>query len=488
MVIWRGDPRVTRLVVKFLRSVPDLTQEEFGERSQLSQSDISRFEAGLDVPSEAELMRMARTSDLEWPAVVHLIRISTVVRSAADRPVRAGKQIEGSVLDAVLLSVAPYLIEEDAAAPEGQTLEEARREADEIWAALERFPALRRQELIEIGPPQARTCALVARVCEASAQAASHLPADAQDLATFACFLAERVGGGEGRRSRAMGYAHGFVSNAQRVATEFDAADATFRCAWKFWQAGVATEQDPLVEWRLLDLEASLRRAQHRFAEALDLLDRARLACGGGPVAVARIQLKKSNVHQQKGDLAAALAALEEAATAVEASGDPLLILNFKFNKSTILHLLGRFSEAEELVPAIRELAVELGNALGLNRVLWLDARLALVRGREEEALAALDEVQRVFTAHNLPCEAALSSLDLAVIWLERGRTAEVRELALGMAWIFQAKGITREALASLRLFCEAARQEAATVELARKVSTEIETLQRQGPRPPKAG
>jgi len=70
------------------------------------------------------------------------------------------------------------------------------------------------------------------------------------------------------------------------------------------------------------------------------------------------------------------------------------------------------------------------------------------------------------------------------VVWLERGRTAEVRELALGMTWIFQAKGIAREALASLTLFCEAARQEAATVELARKVSTEIEKVQRQGPRP----
>ena len=48
------------------------------------------------------------------------------------------------------------------------------------------------------------------------------------------------------------------------------------------------------------------------------------------------------------------------------------------------------------------------------------------------------------------------------MLWLERGRTAEVRDLAVGMGWIFQAKGIAREALASLKLFCEAARQEAA--------------------------
>src|SRR5258708_4539120 len=92
MVIRRGDPRVTRLVVKALRSMTTLTQEEFGEESKLSQSDVSRFESGLDVPSEAELKRMGKTADFEWPAVVHLLRVFTVLRSAADRLIQAGKQ------------------------------------------------------------------------------------------------------------------------------------------------------------------------------------------------------------------------------------------------------------------------------------------------------------------------------------------------------------------------------------------------------------
>jgi transcriptional regulator with XRE-family HTH domain len=358
------------------------------------------------------------------------------------------------------------------------------REAEKLLGLLKSRSTADRGDLVAVFP-HFRTCALVASVCEASVRAAAHSSGAALELAGLACFLAERVDGGEGRRSRAMGYAHGFVSNAQRVATEFDAADATFCCAWKFWQAGVATEQDPLAEWRLLDLEASLRRAQHRFAEALELLERARAACEAGPVAIARILVKKSNVLQQKENFTGALAALAEATPAIEISGDRLLLLNLKFNRSNILYLLGRFSEAEELVPAVRELAVELGNALALNRVLWLVARLALVRGREEEALAALEQVQKDFTAHNLPYEAALSSLDLAGVWLERGHTEEARELALGMGWIFKAKGIDREALAALTLFCEAARNEAATVELARQASAEIEKAQRHAsPRP----
>jgi len=65
------------------------------------------------------------------------------------------------------------------------------------------------------------------------------------------------------------------------------------------------------------------------------------------------------------------------------------------------------------------------------------------------------------------------------VLWLEANRTAEVRRLALAMAWIFETKGIRREALAALQLFCEAALREAATVELARRVIADIEAARR---------
>ena len=95
--------------------------------------------------------------------------------------------------------------------------------------------------------------------------------------------------------------------------------------------------------------------------------------------------------------------------------------------------------------------------------------------------MTALEQVREDFTARELPYDAALSSLDLAVLWLEKGKTAEVPELAVGMGSIFQAKGVDRQALAALTLFCEAARQEAATVELTRRVITEIETVRRSG-------
>ena len=64
----------------------------------------------------------------------------------------------------------------------------------------------------------------------------------------------------------------------------------------------------------------------------------------------------------------------------------------------------------------------------------------------------------------------ALVSLDLGLLLLEQGRTSEVKTLANQMKWIFSQQGIHREALAAVKLFCDAARQEKATVELARRV------------------
>src|SRR4029078_4179 len=108
-------------------------------------------------------------------------------------------------------------------------------------------------------------------------------------------------------------------------------------------------------------------------------------------------------------------------------------------------------------------------------RVRGVEGKLRAGLGERLEAMAIFVEVQREFTRLRLPYDAALVSLELGALWLEAGQTAEVRELALEMAWIFKAKKIAREALAALRLFCDAAKRDAATLELAQHVRAEIE-------------
>ncbi len=65
----------------------------------------------------------------------------------------------------------------------------------------------------------------------------------------------------------------------------------------------------------------------------------------------------------------------------------------------------------------------------------------------------------------------ALVSLDLALTYALKGRTADVRELAEETLAIFQAHDVHREALAALLVFCGAARVEQAGIDLVREVS-----------------
>jgi tetratricopeptide (TPR) repeat protein len=348
----------------------------------------------------------------------------------------------------------------------------ARQEAERLWPDLQKASPRRRRELVEIYP-RYRTWALAERVCAASVRKAADSADEALELARFALFIAERVP--EGFRSRIEGYCWGHVANAQRVGNDFDAADQSFVRAWKLWH----TDADPdlLPEWRLYSLEASLRRAEHRFPESLGLLDLARERSKGDQWAAAHILLQKANVLEQMEDLEGALRVLDEAAPLVEGLQDPQFLFALRFNRADNLLRVDQFKEAAVLVPEVRIMAVEQGDALSLTRVLWLEAKAFAGQGREAEATDRLQQVWDYFSDRQLPYDAALSALDLAVLKLEA--CLPVREMALGLTWVFHSKKIHREALVALNLFCQAAKQEAATVELTRRTIAEIERVRR---------
>jgi transcriptional regulator with XRE-family HTH domain len=198
MMVRRGDPAVLRHVVTFLRSLTDLTQEEFGRRSRVSQSDVSRFESGLDAPSEEALRRMAKTAGMPWPVVTHLIRFMAGILAAAAHPgwvdngSEAG-QLPRTALSAALLPVARYLLEEEAALRRGPSPEEADREAEQIWTALQAFPAARRRRLIELAPPRSLSGALASLVRAAGEQAGEGDAAEARELGELTRLISQRT-------------------------------------------------------------------------------------------------------------------------------------------------------------------------------------------------------------------------------------------------------------------------------------------------------
>jgi transcriptional regulator with XRE-family HTH domain len=479
----KGDPRVLKHVVRSLRLRTGMKGKEFGKACRVDQASISRYELGKAAPPEEVLRRMAATARVPWYLVVSMIRFFTDLLSAADRgtaPASPAESppVERAILDSIALAVAPYLLEEGLAEAEGLSPEQALLEAEEVCAGLLLLPAADRRRLLGLSVRASRSWAVAAELAHASARVAADDVEEARELAELALYVARRVPG-ESQRDRTEGYCTVFLSNVQRVATDFDEAGEVFSGAWKLWRAGEAAASLPLAEWRLLDLEASLRREQHRFPEALERLKRALALCGGEPLPAGRILLKKEQVLDQMGARSDALATLREAAPLVEAAGDLHLLFTLRFKVVKHLCHEERYEEAELLFPAVRDMATEQGRQLESLRVLWLSAKISTGRGRVEEAMHGLEQVVREFTTLKLAYEAALAGLDLAVLDLKAGRTAEVKALAVAMGWVFKAKGITREAQAALFCFCEAAQQEIATVALAKRAIVELEKAQR---------
>jgi tetratricopeptide (TPR) repeat protein len=212
-----------------------------------------------------------------------------------------------------------------------------------------------------------------------------------------------------------------------------------------------------------------LRIDQFRLPEATDLLDRALMVERGS--LRPNLLIKKARLLEWTADYEGALSTLGQAASLISGKEEPRLLWLLRFNPAVNLCHLGRYAEAQDPLPAAWALTVQLGNELDKLRLHWLEGRIAAGLGKTEDAVIALSQVRTEFAGRGIAYDAALATLELAILYLEQGRTLDVKMLARQMAPIFRAQGVHREALAALRLFCEAAEKEAATVELVRRLA-----------------
>lgn len=262
----------------------------------------------------------------------------------------------------------------------------------------------------------------------------------------------------------------GAMANARRARGLLRDADVRFeqlRMVMRKW--GVA---DPKVTARVDELEGSLRKDQRRFAEAEELLVRAEVfyqLVGDGAGAV-RALLNLGAVYNIQGQPGEAIQATRAALQRVPANSKPRLYLGARYNLTYYLSRAGQLDEAAELLEQDAERYRELAEPHFLLRVAWLRGDLARSRGEDEVAERSYREAWEGFIARGIGYDAALVGLDLALLHLRQGRTAEVRLLAEEMFPIFQAQDVHREALAALALFQEAARREELTAELVRQL------------------
>jgi tetratricopeptide (TPR) repeat protein len=346
---------------------------------------------------------------------------------------------------------------------------QARDEARRLWARLEAWEPDQRLTLVEEST-EFRTWALCELVAAKSIEAAPSSPAEALELARLALSIAEHCPYEERLRQRTEGYAWFHVANARRVTNDLRGSEAALIKAAKLWKDGASADPGYFNVAIPLALEANIRKAQRRFPEALKRMEEALKADKGD--LRGKLLLTKSQILRALGDIEASTEVLHEAIPHIDSDRDPRTALGVRCQFLRNLCLQGRAAEAEPRFPAVQALAERLGQEMDLLQVSVLNARIAAGCGRAEEAEEGFEQARRKFFAQKprLVLDYAQVSMDLALLLLEQGRMPEARTLAEQMKWIFSSQGIETEALAALRIFCEAARREVATVDLARRV------------------
>jgi tetratricopeptide (TPR) repeat protein len=270
----------------------------------------------------------------------------------------------------------------------------------------------------------------------------------------------------EDLRARALAY----VGNARRIQSDLKDADRTFRQALVHLRRGTGALFELAV---FLDLLASLRRSQRRFQESLRLLRKAVsifLELGDRHRA-GRSLINLSTVLLHMGRAEECVPVLYRALDLIDANQEPRVLLSAKHNLIAVLTDIGRFLEAREAYREARSLYLSFPDARLENRRTWLEGRIARGLGQIGEAESLFMTARDGFLAEDIPYETALVSLDLALLYAEQGRTAELKRLAAELVPIFTSRQIHREALVALAFLQRTAEVEGASIEVVERVA-----------------
>lgn len=465
----RKIPLLLGLALTGLLKAHGWTAKELAAKAGVSQSAMSSYEAG-DLTRE-RLDELAALMNLGPEEVERAVFAASLLlpppppRTPVDPTAEEWRVIQRAAAMAgrdVYDRVRDDLLREAREEEEALAL----REGEELYERLKPYSGSARRDLVE-GAPDYQHWGLAVHLCHRSEKAAADKPPVALELAELAVFVARHVPDVDGWRDRLAGWCTAFLGNAQKAANDVPLAAGTFTEALRLWGRG-KDEAGLLSEAYLLDMEASLRRAQGLFPKAMELHDKARKMAR--PEEVGIILLNKGFTLQEQGNPGAALETFEEAAELIDSVRQPRLRCVLRFNQAASACRLGRAEEAVALVDEVQSLAERLRNDVDLIKTAWLRANVDAGLGKRQQALLALEQVRRDFASRKLPYDCAQVSLDVALLYREEGRFAEIQALAQEMLNIFEAQAVHREAMAAVILFQEAAQKKRVTADFMRRL------------------
>jgi tetratricopeptide (TPR) repeat protein len=350
-------------------------------------------------------------------------------------------------------------------------------EAPELWAQVSDLPYEEQVKKVE-SETRFQTWGFCQLLLRKSLDSAFEDPGSAVNFANLAVSVSRRLGDVyhpewiQDLRARSLAY----LGNARRVLGELRSADDAFRLSESHLEQGTG---DPRKQAEILDLKSSLRRAQRRLDEALTLSETALslYRVSGDIQGVGVSLLKKTNLLTEMGKVNRAISTLQRNMPEIEGAQDPRLVAYARFNLLGCLTLAKRYEEAARLQSQVRQMLATFDEPVNLLRLRWTEANIALGLGRIDEAESAFHEVQAAFLERGMAYDAALVSLDLAVVYLRERKLSELKQLASGLVLLFESRDVHREALGALYLFQKACEEEQLTEQAVNQL---VEVLRRR--------
>ncbi|MGH2627507.1 MAG: hypothetical protein ACRDHY_12755, partial [Anaerolineales bacterium] len=139
----------------------------------------------------------------------------------------------------------------------------------------------------------------------------------------------------------------------------------------------------------------------------------------------------------------------------------------------------GSFTAAWRLLWAARKLYPAYGGPRHTLKLFWLEGRVAAGQRHAGRAERCFRKAREGFLAMKLPYAAALVAMDLGILLLERGRTAEARDLIEETLETFNILRIRREAVGAVILLTQAAQQDQLTIAVLRRAAAELQKIER---------
>jgi tetratricopeptide (TPR) repeat protein len=264
----------------------------------------------------------------------------------------------------------------------------------------------------------------------------------------------------EDLRARAWSY----VGNSRRVKGDLQGAEEAFSFALSFLRMGTG---EPMEKAMLFDLKASLLTKQRRFSNALGLLRRAVAIFLelGETHRAGRALVKMATAHSLSGEHEKAIFLRYRALKLIDPLREPRLLLIALQNLIDDLIETGQFMAARKLLIKAKPLYKRFAPWLNDTRK-WIEGKIAHSFGQLDQAEALFLAIRSQYLAEGAAYEMALISLELASLYAEQGRMAELKRLAEEMIPIFSSRQIHREALAALDYWRQAVEAEQACATL----------------------